>query len=82
LIQELGNFSEILQKTAKENFPHVLAGYAYGLTKKFNALYNNVHIISEENEDNKNLRLVLVDLYCKILAETFALLGIEMPTEM
>lgn len=82
LIQELGNFSNILQKTATENFPHILAGYAYGLTKKFNALYNNVHIISEENEENKLLRLALVDLYCKILSESFAMLGIEMPQEM
>lgn len=82
LIQELGNFENMLQKTAQENFPHILTGYAYTLTKKFNALYNNVHITSESDEQNKLLRLSLVNLYCIILSQTFALLGIEMPEEM
>lgn len=82
LVKELSNYKEILLKTSNEYFPHILAWYSYNLTKKFNAFYNNVRVLEEENEDKKVLKLMLVKLFLETLKDSFGLLGIEMPEEM
>jgi arginyl-tRNA synthetase len=82
LIKELANYKEILLKTSNEYFPHILAWYSYNLTKKFNAFYNNVRVLEEEDEDKKVLKLMLVKIFLETLKDSFGLLGIEMPEEM
>jgi arginyl-tRNA synthetase len=82
LIKLLNDFNEILNETAKRNMPHILCKYSYQLTKAFNSFYNNVHILSEENNNTKDFRLKLVDLFSIILKESFTVLGIEMPEKM
>jgi arginyl-tRNA synthetase len=82
LVKELLNYESVLNDTAKTCFPHILAWYCYSLTKKFNAFYNNVQVISEENLDLKNLRLLLVQNFAETLKEWFNLLWIDMPDKM
>ena len=82
LVKELANYKEILLKTANEYFPHILAWYSYNLTKKFNAFYNNVRVLEEEDEEKKKLKLMLVKLFLETLKDSFGLLWIEMPEEM
>ncbi len=82
LIKELFNYREILLQSAKENMPHIIANYAYELTKKFGSFYNACHILSEKDEQKKYMRLKLVETFCAILKESFALLAIEMPEKM
>jgi len=62
--------------------PHHLCGYTYDLTKKFNSFYNGVHILNEEDETKKIIRLQLIDLFTEVLKESFGLLGIDMPDKM
>ena len=62
--------------------PHVLCAYVFELTKAFNSLYNSVNILWEEDFWKKNLRILLVDLFAKILKDCFDILAIEMPEEM
>ncbi len=82
LIKKILEYKNILIETTKNNYPHILVWYTYELTKLFNSFYNKIHIISEKNEDLKNLRLNIVLEFTKILKESFELLGIEMPEKM
>ena len=82
LAKKIMNFKNILEKAAKNNYPHIIAEYAYDLTKSFSNFYNNVSVKDEENEENKKLKLILVDSFAKTLKESFEVLGIEMPEKM
>lgn len=82
LVKSLQNYQIALRKTLDTHMPHHLCAYAYELTKNFNSFYNNVHILNEENEENKILRLQLVDLFAQTLKTSFKILGIQMPERM
>jgi arginyl-tRNA synthetase len=82
LVKSISTYSEALENTAITNSPHVLCKYAYDLTKAFNSLYNNVHILNEEDEDKKIIRLKLITLFSETLKDCFKMLGIEMPDKM
>lgn len=82
LLKTIFAYPSILGETVKWNFPHILAWYAYDLTKKFNSFYNNVSVISEENEDIKIARLQLTQMFSIILKDVFEILAIEMPEKM
>jgi arginyl-tRNA synthetase len=76
------NFKVILKEATILNYPHIITWYSYELTKSFSNFYNNVSVKDEENEQNKKLKLILVDSFAKTLKETFEVLWIEMPEKM
>jgi len=82
LIKILSKYNDILEEVVKWNQPHILAKYSYDLTKVFNSFYNNIHILNEESNEKKISRLKLVELFSKVLKESFNLLGIDMPEKM
>jgi arginyl-tRNA synthetase len=82
LVKAIWNYKNILIKTAETVMPHHICAYAYDLTKIFNSFYNSVHILNEENEEKKMIRLKLVDLFSIVLKDSFAVLGIDMPEKM
>lgn len=82
LVKSLLKYKDILIETKTNNYPHILAWYAYELTKNFNAFYNNVHILNEKNIDLKNIRLKLTEKFSETLRECFEILWIEMPEKM
>lgn len=82
LVKNLNLYKEILEKTAETNMPHHLCKYAFELTKSFNSFYNNVHILNEEDESKKMIRLQLVEVFSQTLKESFWILGIDMPEKM
>lgn len=82
LVKLLSEYENILEETAEKNMPHILCNYIFELTKTFNSFYNSVNILSIENLENKNLKLLLVYLFSQVLKESFEILAIEMPEEM
>ncbi len=82
LLKILQNYNEIKLKTAKTNSPHILCKYSYELTKSFNSFYNNIHILNEEDEWKKIIRLKLINLFTIILKDCFEIIWIEMPEKM
>ncbi|PID86295.1 arginine--tRNA ligase [Candidatus Gracilibacteria bacterium] len=82
LIKLLINYNSILFETAQKNMPHILAGYAYELTKSFNSFYNNVEVLKEKNEKIRNFSLILTKTFSQTIKDSFSLLGIEMPDKM
>ena len=82
LAKKIMNFNNVLEECVVWNYPHVITGYAYDLTKAFSSFYNAVRVKDEENEEVKQLKLLLVNSFTETLKETFVLLGIEMPEKM
>jgi arginyl-tRNA synthetase len=82
LVKAISNYNEVLENVAKTNSPHLLCKYSYELTKAFNGFYNNIHILNEEDDEKKIIRLKLVELFSETLKNSFKLLGIEMPNKM
>jgi arginyl-tRNA synthetase len=75
-------FKEVLKDSIQWNYPHIVAKYAYELTKIFNSFYTNVRVNDEEDDMKKSLRILLVKSFSQTLKETFALLWIDMPEKM
>ncbi len=82
IVKYLMKYKDILEETAEKNMPHILANYAYELTKLFNNFYNNVEVLNTKDENLKKLRLKIVDDFSKNLKESFNLLAIDMPEKM
>ena len=82
LVKILWTYKEVLLKTTENNMPHNICKYAFTLTKAFSSFYNAVHILNEDDESKKMIRLQLVSLFSETLKETFGLLWIDMPEKM
>lgn len=81
LIKLLGEFPEIVEKTANNLKPNLIANYSYETAKCFNEFYNDVKVLIDDREISK-ARLALVKAVTIVLKNSLALLGIESPEEM
>lgn len=82
LLKEISSLNEILIFVHDNILAHSLVNYVYNLSKKFSAFYNVVHILKEENEDKKILRLKLITKYLKTQKLIFEILAIKLPIKM
>ncbi|MFA5300169.1 MAG: arginine--tRNA ligase [Lutibacter sp.] len=82
LIKQLQQFPEIIQNSAKNHSPALLANYTYDLVKEYNSLYQSLPILGCENENEKILRTQLSAKVGEIIKAAFNLLGIEVPERM
>ncbi len=82
LIRQLQQFPEVIQQSAKQHSPALIANYAYDLVKVFNSFYQTVTILGEEDEKKKILRVQLSKKVGDVIADAFALLGVEVPERM
>jgi arginyl-tRNA synthetase len=82
LLKEIQKYPEVLKKVLDTNMPHHLCSYVYNITKKFSSLYNNIHILNEKDDNKRNSRLGLIDMFSSITKRSFSILGILMPEEM
>ena len=82
LIYLLGEYKAIIATAAANFAPSVIANYAYDLAKTFNKFYNEMTILSEENEEKRNIRIILADLTGKTIQHATSLLGIVSPNRM
>jgi arginyl-tRNA synthetase len=82
LAQMLEQYPSILQATAEEYNPGNLCNYSFQLAQQFNSFYD-VHSISKaENDEKKQLRLMLIMLTASVLRHGMNLLGIRLPEKM
>ena len=82
LIKTLLKYSDVLEESVSKNMPHILANYAYELTKDFNSFYNNVSIINEIDEDLKRFMIMVTQEFIKIIEAIFSVLAIGIPESM
>jgi arginyl-tRNA synthetase len=75
-------FENILQQSATDLDPSVIATYLFQLAQAFNSFYANHSIGKEESEEKKQLRLRIASLTSTIIASGMQLLGIKVPEKM
>jgi len=81
LVKQLAQFNKIVEKSAKELKPSILAKYIMKLTQTFNNFYSKHQVISDDKEMTK-ARIFLVWKTKEVLGKGLELLGITAPDEM
>lgn len=78
----LEQYPTILSDAAAEYNPSLLCNYSFQLAQQFNSFYD-VHSISKaENEEKKQLRLMLIIMTAQVLRHAMNLMGIKLPEKM
>ncbi|MFA5032946.1 MAG: arginine--tRNA ligase [bacterium] len=82
IIKRISHFPEIINQALENYEPHRIANYLFDFAQSFNRLYANVSILKAENEELRNIRLVLIDIARCIIKRGLGLLGIDAPEKM
>ena len=82
LIQKMSEYGAAVEQAGKDYSPSGIANYCYELTKVFNQFYHDYSILNEPDEQKKTVRLMLAKNVAKIIKNSMALLGIEVPERM
>ena len=82
LIQKLNDFGAAVAQAGIDYSPSGIANYCYELTKEFNQFYHDYSILNADTEAEKITRLVLAKNVAKVIKNSMALLGIEVPERM
>ena len=82
LLKSITLFPSIVQDAADNYSPAVIANYVYDLVKDFNSFYQNVSILGEEDASKRHFRVALSKKIGELIAESFKMLGIQVPERM
>lgn len=82
LIDLISRFPDIVQQSAREYRPLVMASYAYDLASTFHKFYHVVRVLQADTEAMRNARLRLIAAAKQALANALHLLAIEAPEKM
>ena len=82
VLKHISNFPDVLDQSAKELSPYLLANYLYSLVKSYNSFYQDHPIITEEEDSLRNFRIQMSKLVAEIIENGMGILGIEMPERM
>ena len=80
ILTRLGQYSEVIERAAKEYDPSLIGKYALALAKDFNQYYAHTRILVDDDE--KLARLALVKAVSEVLKSALALLEVKAPDEM
>lgn len=78
----LEQYPSILENAANEYNPSALCNYSFQLAQQFNSFYDAHSISKAENEEKKQLRLLLIIMTASILRHAMHLCGIRLPEKM
>jgi arginyl-tRNA synthetase len=82
LLQQLGKFPEIVEKSAQEYALHHLCVYLFELAQSFSAFYDQNPILQESDTAKQHLRLLAVSYTAQVLKQGLEILGIELVEKM
>ena len=78
----LEQYPAILESAAEEYNPSALCNYSFQLAQQFNSFYDEHSIARAENEEKKQLRLLLIIMTASVLRHAMQLCGIRLPEKM
>jgi len=81
LIKELNRYKDILQASAINYEPHVLAYYLRDLAGDFHSYYNNSEFLVDQ-DTLRSSRLLLISAVKQVLSNGLGLLGVSAPDSM
>jgi arginyl-tRNA synthetase len=82
LLVSLEQYPTILESAADEYNPSLICNYCFALAQQFNSFYDEHSISKAENEEKKQLRLMLIVMTALTLRNAMKLLGIRLPEKM
>lgn len=82
ILKHLSAFPSILEEAANNYSPALIANYLFDLVKLFNTFYQSISILNEENDDLRNMRLILSSNVGKVINLGMGLLGVQVPSKM
>ncbi len=82
LLVSLEQYPSILESAADEYNPSLICNYCFSLAQQFNSFYDEHSISKAENEEKKQLRLMLIVMTAQTLRNAMKLLGIRLPEKM
>lgn len=78
----LEQYPAILENAATEYNPSLLCNYCFALAQQFNSFWEEHSVSKAENEEKKQLRLMLIIMTAKTMRHAMKLLGIALPEKM
>jgi arginyl-tRNA synthetase len=82
LVKLVYDFPSVIEASADELNPSLIANYMYEVAKEYNQFYHDHPILKAETDIIKNTRLYLSELIAKTIYRGMYLLGIEVPDRM
>ncbi len=82
LIKHIAKFPEIVQTSALNLKPNILAEYTYQLAVRFNKFYEECSVLSADDPETRKARLALVKVTLQTLKNAMKILGIDLPPKM
>ena len=82
IIRDLIKFPEIVEKSAKEYNPNVIADYLFQLASDFNLFYQKLPVLKAKPDELRQARLGLIFAVSAVLKNGLSLLGIEVLERM
>jgi len=82
LILWLEHYADVMQAAAEEYNPSLLCNYTFQLAQQLHSFYD-VHSISKaENEEKKQLRLMIIIMVARVMRHAMGTMGIRLPEKM
>lgn len=82
LVRMLSEYPSIVREAGAAYSPSCIANYIYDLVREYNQFYHDYSILREENENIRNMRIVLSVNTARVICSGMSLLGIHMPERM
>ncbi|MBW4362195.1 arginine--tRNA ligase [Flavobacterium taihuense] len=82
LVKQLELFPEVIQNAAQNHSPALIANFTYDLVREYNSFYQAVSILGETDLNKKTFRVQLSKKVADVIADSFSLLGINVPERM
>jgi len=82
LARMLEQYPNILAEAGSELNPSEICNYSFQLAQLFNSFYDEHSIAKAENEEKKQLRLMLIIMTASVLRHGMNLMGIRLPEKM
>jgi arginyl-tRNA synthetase len=82
IIKLLVEFPSVIAEAGRDQSPAVIANFTFELVKSYNHFYQSVPILIEQDENLKEMRLVLSANVAKVIDLAMRLLGINVPERM
>ena len=77
LVKLIAKLPAVVKEAGDNYSPALIGNYAYELAKEFNQFYHDYSILKEENEQVRNLRLLLAQQCSVAIQNDMGMLGIE-----
>lgn len=82
IIKTIYEMPAIIQQAAANYSPAMVANYVYELAKNFNSYYQDTPILKESDSNTMKFRVQLCNFVSKVIKNSMAVLGIEVPEKM